>query len=141
LSCTSGGLYPALPLSFSSSLLDLSFRLICLQEGRRPWNTHQPLYNLVMIDNVMFCRHLTTTKPLPPRPDSASSHISQWRLTPLAKKEVISCCKQIVTYLCFLWDSFMMCIKSIHYCPVHQVDYPALPPPLFSSAIIYLYIL
>ena len=26
-----------------------------------------------MIDNVMFCRHLTTTKPLPTRPDSASS--------------------------------------------------------------------
>jgi hypothetical protein len=26
-----------------------------------------------MIDNTMFCRHLTTTRPLPPRPDIASS--------------------------------------------------------------------
>ena len=28
-----------------------------------------------MIDNVMFCRHLTTTRPLPPRPDITSSQI------------------------------------------------------------------
>jgi hypothetical protein len=26
-----------------------------------------------MIDNAMFCKHLTTTRPLPPRPDIASS--------------------------------------------------------------------
>ena len=31
-----------------------------------------------MIDNVMFCRHLTTTKPLPPRPDSASSQTGRF---------------------------------------------------------------
>ena len=37
------------------------------------WNTHKPLYNLVMIGNALFCRHLTTTKPLPPWPDIASS--------------------------------------------------------------------
>ena len=26
-----------------------------------------------MIDNAIFCRHLTTTRPLPPRPDIVSS--------------------------------------------------------------------
>jgi hypothetical protein len=31
-----------------------------------------------MIDNVMLCRHLTTTKPLPPRPDSASSQTGRF---------------------------------------------------------------
>jgi hypothetical protein len=31
-----------------------------------------------MIDNVMFCRHLATTKPLPPRPDSASSQTGRF---------------------------------------------------------------
>ena len=29
-----------------------------------------------MIDNAMFCKHLTTTRPLPPRPDIASSQTS-----------------------------------------------------------------
>jgi hypothetical protein len=29
-----------------------------------------------MIDNAIFCRHLTTTRPLPPRPDIASSQTS-----------------------------------------------------------------
>jgi hypothetical protein len=28
-----------------------------------------------MIDNAIFCRHLTTTRPLPPRPDITSSQI------------------------------------------------------------------
>ena len=29
-----------------------------------------------MIDNAIFCRHLTTTRPLPPRPNIASSQTS-----------------------------------------------------------------
>ena len=36
-------------------------------------DTHKPLYNLVMINNAIFCRHFTTTRPLPPRPDIVSS--------------------------------------------------------------------
>ena len=36
-----------------------------------------------------------------------------------------------------LWYSLMMYIKSIHYCPVHQLDYPALRLS-FSSSSFYL---
>ena len=35
------------------------------------WNTHKSLYKLVMIENDIFCRHLTTGRPLPQRPDIA----------------------------------------------------------------------
>jgi hypothetical protein len=31
-----------------------------------------------MIDNAMFCKHLTTTRPLPPRPDIASSQTGRF---------------------------------------------------------------
>ena len=31
-----------------------------------------------MIDNAIFCRHLTTTRPLSPRPDSASSQTGRF---------------------------------------------------------------
>jgi hypothetical protein len=31
-----------------------------------------------MIDNAMFCKHLTTIRPLPPRPDIASSQTGRF---------------------------------------------------------------
>jgi hypothetical protein len=31
-----------------------------------------------MINNAIFCRHLTTTRPLPPRPDIASSQTGRF---------------------------------------------------------------
>jgi hypothetical protein len=82
------------------------------------WYVCKKIYLLgILIHHCITCSWLT----MPCFVDTSQPQGRKWKLTPLAKKGVISYCKQIVTYVYFLWYSLMMYIKSIHYCPVHQL--------------------